>query len=49
MVSNKHVDLGKIEKTLLEVNVNLKIYQKIKARNLISENLVRTLKSFMSI
>ena len=37
MASNKHVDL---RKTLLEVNVILKIYRKIKGK-LTSENLVK--------
>ena len=38
-----------IRKTLLKSNVTLKIYRKIKERNLVSENLVETLKLLMGI
>ena len=48
MASNKQLDSRKL-KTLLEVNVILKIYPKIKERKLISENLIRTLKSLIGI
>ena len=44
MASNKHADLRKTENLVLEVKVILKIYQKIKERKLILENLVRTFK-----
>ena len=47
MSSNKQVDLGRTENLVLEVNVILKIYRKIKERRLILEKLVRTLKSLM--
>ena len=49
MSSNKQVDLGRTENLVLEVNVILKIYRKIKERRLILEKLVRTLKSLMGI
>ena len=49
MSSNKQVDLGRTDNLVLEVNVILKIYRKIKERRLILETLVRTLKSLMGI